>query len=107
MLKQLVFTSFTLLTACNAWATDPTAPLFGGENAAQIHQQSANLVLQSIIANPTSGTRKAIINGKLVAAGEQVLNYRVVSINGKSVKLESTEQTKILTLFAQPVATYK
>lgn len=81
-------------------AVDPTKPLFGFSKSPSSTQKS-KLVLQSIMAK--NGANSAIVSGKLVQKGDQVNQYKVISIGKNVVKLQSPEGQLTLKLFAESV----
>ncbi|MFD2167768.1 hypothetical protein ACFSJY_16060 [Thalassotalea euphylliae] len=110
MFSKQIIGLFALVLTTNALAfVDPTRPLTGGqlvESAGSVQPQD-ELVLQSILKTSREGSLKAIISGQLVEKGMTVLGYRVVDIEGKRVTLQSAENTRELSLFADSVVKYK
>ena len=111
MFKSLL-TLFALLFVLSdvVAGQDPTRPLSGKGVAtisSNVEGADGNLVLQSIINASDKQKIKAIISGKLVANGDMVSHYKVISIEGKTVTLQSSEHTKKLVLFVKPIVNYK
>lgn len=86
---------------------DPTRPLLGTVGASTYEKAKSDLVLQSIIKAQREGTAKAIINGQLLKAGDNISIYEVVNITDKSVTLRSPDIERTLSLFSKAVVNNK
>ncbi len=91
----------------NQGENDPTRPLLSAMGAATQAKAKSDLVLQSIIKAQHEGKAKAIINGQLLKAGDNISIYEVVNITDKSVTLRSPDIEKTLSLFSKAVVNNK
>jgi len=100
----LLFVSYV-----SAVGQDPTRPLIstGVASSNNVKDDTEKLVLQSIINASDKENIKAIISGKLVATGDMIRQYKVISIEGKTVTLQASEHAKKLVLFSAPIVKYK
>ena len=95
------------LVAAHQGEYDPTRPLSGTVSAEDMSKLPADFVLQSVIKDQQDGSRKAIVNGKLLAKGDRIAQFKVVSINDRSVTLQSPDVERKLSLFSQAVVNNK
>lgn len=99
------FNVLMLIMLCSvsvsAQQLDPTRP-FGSVARDAYTVKKAAFKLQSIIK--TANSKKAVINGKVVAKGESYKGYVVVEITNKSVVLDSPQGRKKLSLFSGVIA---
>ena len=80
-------------------AADPTQPPRGPLSVVdQPKRAQASLKLQAILR--TTGTARAVINGRTLRVGEQVAGARVLAIGERSVRLERQGQRITLPLVA-------
>ncbi|SET64291.1 hypothetical protein [Thalassotalea agarivorans] len=101
MYKKLLLLTM-LLIAPNALAAevDPTRPLSYRAPVKSVSEPV--FYLQSIVLSKEHG-HTAIINDTLVAEGQSISGYKVVSISNNSVLLSSGEKRKSLSLFSGSV----
>lgn len=89
-----------------SWAVDPTAPPAWAKPSAPVVSAPATAArveitlpkLQQIVLGEQS---RAVINGRLLAVGDEVDGYRLISIGPDSVRLQSRQGVRELSLIKE------
>ena len=74
---------------------DPFGPLVspsGGINTSDFEATSSDIVLEGIVLD-AQGKNLAILNGKIVKAGDKILSYTVGTISSNQVELINGQET--------------